>query len=80
MNWCIEYNEQYRKQHPPTALWLTNIEKPLSGLLNELALVYFRQDKQLGIPLEIPLHVERKAILKSLVEKVSEVSKRFFIK
>ena len=61
-NWCIEYNEQYKKQHPPTAIWLSNTIKPqLSSFVDKLAPVYFLQDKQILIPLEIPLHVEREA-------------------
>ncbi len=76
-NWCIEYNEQYKKQHAPTAIWLTNTVKPqLSSIVNKLAPVYFLQDKQILIPLEIPLHVEREAVINSLFEQVTDVSKR----
>jgi hypothetical protein len=81
MNWCIEYNEQYKKQHPPTALWLTNTDNPqFSSLVNKLAQRCFRQDKQLLIPLEIPIHVEREVVLDSLLEQIIEVSKRLIIK
>jgi hypothetical protein len=76
-NWCIEFNEKYRKQHPPTNLWLTTTEtQQLSGMLTELAPISYRQGKQFLFPLEIPIGVERETVLASLLQQIIDVSKR----
>ncbi len=76
-NWCIEYNEKLRRQHPPTSLWLTVYYKSsLSGLLSALTSVGFHQGKQFLIPLRIPSGVEKEAVLTSLLSQITEVSRR----
>jgi hypothetical protein len=77
-NWCIEYNDSYRREHPPTSLWLTITEsRELSGLLSELAPVSYRQqlNKQFLIPLEIPVGVEKDDVISSLFRQVADFSK-----
>ena len=75
-NWCIEFNESLRKQHPPTNLWLTIYKKPaLSDVLTELASVGFPKGKQFLIPLEIP-ESERAAVVNSLFLQVVDIAKK----
>lgn len=76
-NWCVEYNERYRKQHPPINIWLSTTEtQRLTGLLSDLTPVSYRQGRNLLIPLEIPLNAERESILISLQQQVTAISKR----
>jgi hypothetical protein len=75
-NWCIEYNERYRRQHPETSLWLTTTITPqVAAMLSKLSLVGHKQGKQLLVPMEIPIGVERESVMISLMEQVKKVYK-----
>lgn len=73
-NWCIEFNESLRKQHPLTNLWLTIHKKPtLSSVLAELASIGSLQGKQLLIPLKIS-EAKRAVVVNDLYLQVLEVA------
>jgi hypothetical protein len=75
-NWCIEFNEHYRRQYPSTLLWLTNTETPtLSRMLRGLSQKSCKYGSQILIPLKIPIQAEREEVLTSLFQQILEVSK-----
>jgi hypothetical protein len=50
-NWCIAYNERYRKQYPATSIWLTTTITPqISNLLSTSSHVSYKVGKQFLIP------------------------------
>ena len=76
-DWCVEYNDAYRRQFPPTSLWLTVTNTPqLSGLQERLASLSRRDGKRILIPLKVPVGVERDAVLDSLFSQVVDLAKQ----
>lgn len=76
-NWCLEYSEHYRREHPPTCLWLTITTRYLpKGLLDGLAADGHLAQKQLLLPLDIPLNVEKEDVLAALERQVVEIAHR----
>ena len=75
-NWCVEFNEGYRRQYPSTLLWLTNTEtQELSRMLVGLSPKIYKHGSQILIPLKIPIQAEREEVLTSLFQQILEVSK-----
>ncbi len=70
-DWCLEYNEELQKHSPATVLWLSATETPQSSeIFARGAVEHLHIRKQYLIPLEIPINVEREAILSSLYSQV----------
>jgi hypothetical protein len=76
-DWCVEFNDTYRRQFPPTCLWLTVMNTPqLSGLQERLTSLSRRDGKRILIPLKTPVGVEREAVLDSLFSQVVDLAKQ----
>jgi hypothetical protein len=77
VNWCVEYNDEYRKWNPPANLCLKFPVVPqFANLLDEFADKGHSQYKWFHIPLEIPTGLEREAVLTCLVTQVKEIATR----
>ena len=75
-NWCVEYNETYRRQFPPANLFLTAEIPRLTSSFTELAPVCHRLGNLLLIPLDMPIGVEKASLLNSLLQQVIEVAQK----
>jgi hypothetical protein len=81
-NWCVEFNATYWARFQRTPIWLTldfaskfttQSIKKLSPLKEESPSRLFEDEKQIMIPLELALNVEREDVLKSLVQQIEEI-------
>jgi hypothetical protein len=75
-NWCVEYNETYRKLYPPAILFLTAEPWRFSVPEEGLAPKSFMSGKLLLIPLDIPTGVEKEAVVNSLQEQITAVANK----
>ena len=74
-NWCVEYNDEYRKMSPPANLCLKfPVHPQFANIMEEFADRGRRLSKQFHIPLQIPTGVEKEAVLTSLVSQVEAVT------
>jgi hypothetical protein len=78
-NWCAEYNAFYWNHFHLTPLWLTTTATPelleaLDPLRQGPTEKLFRYGRQLVIPLELPLQVERQEVIDSLVSQIEKIA------
>ncbi len=79
MNWCIEYNKTYWTQFQPTPIWLTVTINSTTQSVEKLNLLrqkspsrLFENKKQILIPLNLSVDIEREDVLENLVQQIEE--------
>lgn len=75
-NWGVIYSESYRRKYPPSLLFLQADAPLLPEPFTSSATGTYKVGTTLLFPLDVPVGVERAAVLESLLSQIRDVARR----